>query len=263
MNSSLIAFMTELAGRLTLGDGALELTVEDARDYLCIPDIRKFDQASREEVINAFQPLLKRPIGNVFEEIAKPDRQALDRSVLKAMDLDSEEWLPRIYEGLTTLVRERTELGKMRSQSRKNKPQKAARRVADEVLEDLLPNGPARFPDDFWSAEARAGSFREIEMPKSRLEYKGHMMGREELGASDGWMIQLANKFEVRYVLFAQANGWRVVGLPLKPVEVSRTVNNYIQYLRDLRQRLQETYYRRSLDLAAADRFVDETWRKF
>ena len=32
MNSSLAAFMTELAGRVTLGDGALELTVEDAAD---------------------------------------------------------------------------------------------------------------------------------------------------------------------------------------------------------------------------------------
>jgi methylase of polypeptide subunit release factors len=265
LNSSIAAFFAELAGRVTMGDGVLELKVEDARDYLYIPDVRKFDQSSREAILAAFQPLLERPIGNVFEEITKPDRQALDRVVLRAMGLDPNEWLPRIYDGLTTLVRERVELGKMRSQTRKSKPQKAARRVADEVLDDLLPEGPQRFPDDFWSAEARVGDFWEIELPDSRLEleYKGHMMGKEELGASDGSVIQLANRFEARYVLFAQANGQRLVRLPMKPVEVSRTVNGYIQYLRDLRQRLYETYYRRTLNRAAAERFVEETWQKY
>ena len=39
------------------------------------------------------------------------DRQELDRSILEAMSLDPEEYLPRIYEGLTGLVRERIELG--------------------------------------------------------------------------------------------------------------------------------------------------------
>ncbi|MEN4101117.1 MAG: N-6 DNA methylase, partial [Anaerolineaceae bacterium] len=105
MNSSIVALFTELSGRLTLGDGALELSVEDARDYLCVPDIRGFDHASREAITAAFHPLLKRPIGNVFEEITKPDRQALDQAVFSAMGQDPEAWLPRIYDGLTTLVR--------------------------------------------------------------------------------------------------------------------------------------------------------------
>ncbi len=47
MNCSLTAFMTELAGRASLGDGALELTVEDAADGLRIPDVRRFDAAQR------------------------------------------------------------------------------------------------------------------------------------------------------------------------------------------------------------------------
>jgi len=55
------------------------------------------------------------------------------------MGLNPDEWLPQIYDGLATLVRERTELGKTRSQTRKSKPQKAVRRVAEEVLQDILP----------------------------------------------------------------------------------------------------------------------------
>ena len=91
MNSSMTAFFTEATGRVTMGDGALELTVEDARDYLYVPDARKFDKANRKAIHIAFQPLLKRPIGSVFNEIQRPDRQALDRAVLSAIGLDPNE----------------------------------------------------------------------------------------------------------------------------------------------------------------------------
>ena len=52
-----------------MGDGALELTVEDARDYLYVPDARKFDKVNRKAIRAAFQPLLQRPIGSVLDEI--------------------------------------------------------------------------------------------------------------------------------------------------------------------------------------------------
>ena len=263
MNSSLVAFFTELAGRVTLGDGALELTVEDARDYLRVPDVRQFDKAGRQAIVAAFQPLLTRPIGSVFDEVQQPDRRPLDAAVLHAMGLDPDRWLPRLYDGLTTLVRERVQLGQMRGQARRSRPRRAANRVAQEVLQDLLPNGPARFPDDFFSPAARTGAFWEIPLPDSPLRYAGPHFGQEELITDDGQTLTVANKFEARYVLFAQAAGQKVARLPEKPVEVSRTVNNYVQYLRDLRQRLHDTYFTRTLDQAAAERFVGQVWSKF
>jgi len=36
-----------------------------------------------------------------------------------------------------------------------------------------------------------------------------------------------------------------------------------VQYLRDLRQRLHDTYFTRTLDQAAAERFVEQVWSKF
>jgi hypothetical protein len=68
--------------------------------------------------------------------------------------------------------------------------------------------------------------------------------------------------FEVRYVLYAQANGVRVAHIPDKMVEVTRTVNEYSKYLRELRTRLYEAFFRQTLDQVAANRFVDDTWRK-
>jgi len=265
MNSSVTALLTELAGRTTMGDGALELKVQDARDYLRVPDVRQFDEADRQAILDAFQPLLARPIGSVFDEVQQPDRQALDGAVLQALGLDPDRWLPRLYDGLTTLVRERVQLGQMRGKARRSRPKRAANRVAGEVLQDLLPHpqGPARFPDDFFSPAARAGDFREIPLPTAPLRYVGPHFGKEQLLTEDGQTLTVANKFEVRYLLFAQAAGHRVARLPEKPVEISRTVNNYVQYLRDLRARLRDAYFTRTLDQAAAERFVGEAWRKF
>ncbi|MBC7250086.1 MAG: SAM-dependent DNA methyltransferase [Anaerolineae bacterium] len=262
LNSSLVAFLTELVGRVTLGDGVLELKVEDARDYLRVPDVRRFSQADRQAIVDAFQPLLARPIGSVFDEVKQPDRRALDAAVLRAMGLDPDRWLPRLYDGLTALVRERVQLGQMRGQARRSRPKRAANRVAEEVLQDLLPRGPARFPDDFFSPAARTGVFREIPLPAAPLRYAGPHFGQEQLTTEDGQTLTVANKFEVRYLLFAQAAGQKVARLPEKPVEVSRTVNSYVRYLRDLRQRLHDTYFTRTLDQAAAERFVGEVWRK-
>ncbi len=104
---------------------------------------------------------------------------------------------------------------------------------------------------------------RDILLPEGTLRYRGHLWGQEELATDDGQALHVANKFEARYVLYAQASGQTVARLPQKPVEVSRAVNAYAQYLRQLRQTLQQTYYVRTLDRAAAERFVAETWRKF
>ena len=261
INSSLTAFFTETAGRVTLGDGALDLTVEDARDSLYVPDARKFDEASQQAIRAAFQPLLQRPIGSVLDEIQRPDRQALDRAVLAAIGLDADTWLPRLYEGLSVLVRERTELGKKRGQSRSSRTQKAAGRVAEEVLSDLLPEGVQRFPDDFLTPATRA-SLREIPLPEKPLHHRGQYFDKQELETDKQEKLYLANMFEVRYVLYAQANGARVVHMPEKMVEVTRAVNEYVKYLRDLRQRLYEAYFRRTLDQTSANRFVEDTWRK-
>lgn len=265
MNSSLTAFFTELAGRVTLGDGVLELTVEDARDYLLVPDARQLGGADRDRIIAAFEPLLARPIGSVFDELRQPDRRALDETVLRAVGLDPDQWLPRLYDGLRTLVRERVHLAQMRSKARRGRPERAANRVADDVLHDLglLPDGPARFPDEFLSQAARVEGVREIPLPDGQLRYVGPHFGQEQLATEDGEILMLTSKFEMRYVLFAQAAGQEVARLPKQPVEIARTVNNYVQYLRDLRERLHATYFKRTLNQASAERFVTETWRTF
>jgi hypothetical protein len=103
---------------------------------------------------------------------------------------------------------------------------------------------------------------REIPLPEKPLQHISTYFGKEIIGDRNGIEIELNNMFEVRYVLYAQANGERIVHIPEKMLEITRAVNEYTKYLRDLRQRLYEAYFRRSIDQAAANHFVEDTWRK-
>jgi methylase of polypeptide subunit release factors len=262
LNSSIMALHLEVTGRVSLGDGALELSVEDARDYLVLPDIRKFTSMQNKNIVDKFQSLLSRSIGSVFDEIQKEDRKALDIAVLEALELDPNVWLQKIYSGLTSLVSDRLNLAKKRSQSRKTRSQKASGKVMDEVVEELLPDGPRHFPEDFYSISARAGKFNELQIPTSPLRYAGPMFGKEELITEEKVTIQVNNRFEVQFMLFAQAAGHSIARIPVQPVECSRTVNEYKKYLRDLRKQFHEAYFRRTLDQTQADRLTSEAWRK-
>ena len=128
-------------------------------------------------------------------------------------------------------------------------------------MEDVLPNGPDRFPDDFLSTAARSGTFEEITLPEEPVRYAGAHFGQEQMATEGGQTVTVQSKFHVRYVLFAQSAGQTVVRIPKEPVEVSRAVNDYAHYLRDVRTRLRDEFFNRTLDQAAAERFVEDRWR--
>nr|MBI3613128.1 hypothetical protein [Nitrospirota bacterium] len=157
LNSSLCALSCEIAGRVTMGDGVLELKVEDARDYLLVPDLREAG-GEKKAIASAFETLCKREIGSVFEEVKQKDRQALDAAILTAIGLDPKKRLKTMYEALCELVQERIGLGEQRGKMRKTKARKARaeKESFQEVLEAILPEGPKRFPEDFLSGVAAA-----------------------------------------------------------------------------------------------------------
>jgi len=246
LNSSVIALFVELCGRVSMGDGALELTVEDARDYLVVPDIRTFSKDDRNAIVAAFRELLDRPIGSVFEEVKKADRQALDKAVMKAMGLPV-GMLDSIYEGLQTLVRERIQLGEMRNKARRSRPVQALDRVKQDVLDDVLPQGPKRFPDDFLTPSAKDGESLTYELPEAKIEAELSPLHPEVIG-ENGFTLRLRSAFEAKYVRYAHGAGHRNVKVPQAAVEVSRAVSNYEIYLRELRDTLFEAFYKRTLD---------------
>jgi hypothetical protein len=266
MNSSLTAANTEIAGRVTMGDGVLELTVEEANDYLLVPDVRRATPTHKKAITSAFGALCKREIGNVFEEVKQKDRQVLDAVILTAIGLDPKKYLKPIYDALCELVQERISLGAQRGKLRKTKARKAKaeKESYQEVLDEILPEGPKRFPDDFLSSDAAKGERVEVVLPEAKLRLDVTPMVVSLYTDADKRLFgHQKSPAEGKFIVYCQQAGLPAALLPKKPVEVSRTVANYESYLRDLRRTLYDAFYRRTLDVSVAARLTQATFDRF
>ena len=265
LNSSVTSLSLEVCGRVTLGDGVLEFSVEDARDYLLVPDVRSTNKSTERQIADAFAKILERPIESVFREVQKADRQTLDSAVLKAIGLDPKKYLKPMYEGLCELVRERVELGNMRNKARKTQArgERAEKRTVEEVLDEILPKGRERFPDDFFSSAAAAGAKTAVELPEQPLifEMSPMFMGVHVQGGSFDRHVKFPA--EGKFLVYAQRAGHKVAYLPEKTHEITGTVANYEKYLRELRTRLYDAYYRRTLDTKTAARLTQAAFDRF
>ena len=259
LNSSITSLLIEASGRVTLGDGVLEFSVEDARDYLKIPDFKKFDLNNMEKIANAFQSILIRPVNALYDEVKCPDRNSLDSEILTAMGLNPKQYLKPLYHSLCELVRERMNLGQLRHKSRKTRVrgEYAEKQAADIVLDEIIPDGPKRFPDDFFSAAAKSEPKTSIPLPKKLLVFNGVYVEDKT------FRHQVKTAAEARYLIYAQKAGQDVAHLPQKTVELTRTVANYEKYLRDLRKTLYEAYFRRTFDNKIALRLTQAAFDKF
>ena len=265
LNSTITALATELAGRVTMGDGVLELTVEDANDYLLLPDVIQAKEADKTAIVEAFETICERPIGNIFEEVKQKDRLALDTAVLRAIGLDPKKYLHPIYDGLCELVRERIELGQMRGKARKVKNRKggAEKQILQDVLTEELPNGPHRFPEEFFSDTAKGEAKTDIALPDKELILDTGSLLPALYAKDKSWNRAVKSSDEGKFLLYAQQAGHKVAQVPTRTVEISRTVKNYEGYLRDLRKRFYEEFHRRTLDTRIAATLTQSVFDKF
>jgi hypothetical protein len=257
LNSSLLALACEVVGRVTLGDGVLELKVEDARDYLPVPDLRKTTAVQKAGISAAFEKLKQREIDSVFEEVKQKDRQALDTAILEAIGLDPKEYLEPIYTALCELVRERIDLGRMRGKMRKTKTRKvmAEKEAFQQVLDEVIPDGPKRFPEDFLSTEAAKSDRAEMALPERPLRVCVSPM-YTTIYEGTSVFKQLKYPAEGKFIVYCQKAGQPVAAIPSKPVEVTRTVANYESYIRSLHEALYDAFYRRTLDVNVSKRLT-------
>jgi hypothetical protein len=118
LNSTLGLLMLEVAGRVSLGEGALDLMTGDHRSVV-VPDPRSIDTRTRDRIVGRFGSMASRSVGTVFEECGarqrdavsvarvRPDRRALDELVMgEVLDLPASTQRA-VYRGLVGLVDDR------------------------------------------------------------------------------------------------------------------------------------------------------------
>ena len=101
LNSTMSMLMIEMLG-FGRGLGVLDITPTKISSGFWIPDIELFTEKARDKIIEAFQPLLKREVMAVPEEIQAADRKNLDRIILNEMGMDS-KFSTIIYKSLSII----------------------------------------------------------------------------------------------------------------------------------------------------------------
>jgi len=104
-NSTLSVLISEIYGRVNLGDGLLTTYG---------PEIQKFDfilasafnGVARQNLLNKFKTLSNREVKSIYDEVELPDRQDLDSIIFDVLDLTQSE-RDAVYKAVTDLVKAR------------------------------------------------------------------------------------------------------------------------------------------------------------
>jgi tRNA G10 N-methylase Trm11 len=242
MNCSLFSLSTELGGRVNLGDGALDTTVEEAQDYLIVPDVTQLTNNQAKKILQAFDTLLTRPIKAIFEEVKMPDRQRMDSLVLEALGLDPKKYLNPLYDGLCELVRERLLLPRLRGAKKKRRVEQDLGKLKEEVVEEVLPSGVKSFPDAFVKAGTKT-QWEEISIAAEEIKLGAAGMGVQEICDGEGnnlmevWGIEKA-----KYIVYGKSKGEYVVKVPDSEIVIKKAVKEYEAYVRQIRDELYKAF---------------------
>ncbi|MCX7703098.1 MAG: hypothetical protein N2234_03215, partial [Planctomycetota bacterium] len=103
VNSTLLAFFSELIGRTDLGDGLLTTYGPELLSF-SLPNPYLFDK--NQNLLLNFECLCKREVKGIQEEVKQPDRRALDDVIFDVLGLTKGE-REAVYEAVIDLVTKR------------------------------------------------------------------------------------------------------------------------------------------------------------
>ncbi|MEO5357767.1 MAG: SAM-dependent methyltransferase [Nitrospirae bacterium YQR-1] len=255
LNCTVTALFIEVTGRTMLGDGALDLTVYEFEE-LFIPSVSASYTA---KILKAFDKLLTRPIKSIFEEVKLKDRQALDSAVLEALGLDPEKFLKPLYEGITTMVKERIDLAKSRKKTKNIKTQRDIDKLFEQIFEEIIPEGIRQFPEEFIDSKYLKDS-NEISVPAEKLKLGSYFLGQQEVITEEGFKYNAGSMSEAKLIVYSRSPHSYVIRIPKDVNVIVTAVTNYELYLRDIKEKLFSAYFNRTHDHKLADTLVSRVF---
>lgn len=261
LNSTLTFLSVEMMGRVTWTQGVLYTYGPDIEKFL-LPDVSKCASRRRAALLKAFSSITARPIKPISQDVTMKDRQQLDKLVLKALGLDPDKYLRRIYEGLTELVQERIDLSKMQKKMKKARTAKDVAKLKSQVIDEVLPDGPKAFPNAFLDPSLKKGDFVEVSIPGEPLKLGMYFMGRQEVVSDGGFSYDCPSVDEAKYLVYAQKPHSYLVKVPKTEAAITKAVTGYERYLRGLRDKFFAVFFDRTLDHSLADRLTNTVFEE-
>lgn len=257
LNSSLQYLFIEINGRINLGEGALDNMTYEAE--LC--------ETLNPEIVNSLsldKKTLSRKVLPIFNEVKQKDRIELDTKILEALGLDAKIYLPKIYDGLCELVKERLELPKMRKKQQKEGVIFAYDKVKEDVIEDCLPDGIRKFPQDFYTK----GNYEELEFEffstNGNPLTADSFFNRFQMKTKDGeTIIELDSEAKAEFVEIISRHSTYQIKIPAKEKIVEQILKNHKAYIKELKARLEANAREKLHDWALAEKMAKEILEEF
>jgi len=263
MNNTLFFMSVELGGRIPFGDGVLWTTVEEATEYSIIPRVDGLSETGKLELQKFFMSLLTRPIKPIFEEVKMPDRQRLDSLVLEALGLEPKKYLKPLYDGLCELVRERLLLPRLRNLKKKKRIAQDIEKLREEISEEILPDGPIKFPEGFVKGWPRV-KCDEIGVPAGRLKLGENFIGKQEICDMEGQhLMEVSSEEEGRFIVYAKKKDELVIKVPESRVVIKKAVQEYEIYLKELRKNLYSAFMEKCGDNSVSQNLIQQVFEDF
>lgn len=174
LNSTVVAMMKHLFGRLAGTEGNLKTEVVDAK-MMVVPDPRTPANGVKQRIIGAVEQMARRQTRNLPDEFELADRQQLDDAVLELLgenDPNERRWLrDELYREMTAMYRairdKELQMIEYKKQTKRGS-KLSAERIAQEVWDSLDPSLVRRFPEDFFDPNEPADAV-ELRDGKCRL----------------------------------------------------------------------------------------------
>ncbi len=256
LNSALVFLQIEAEiGHVNLGDGAIFCNVIDVDNFLFVPKPEFISDTG-----DLFAKLLNRKVFPIPKEVKQPDRREMDSAILSALGLDPAEWLDRIYDGLTELVRERLELPKMRNKAKKVRKAQST----EGVIEDLVKDYQDRlrpFPQDFCDLE----DWEYIDLPQGQFERcvtNGMMSYCEALYKGKMWQYEFKTEWEALYAYYGQRPKIMLLKRPKSDHALVNAVHDYQRWMDELQERIARDALSRVLSPAESETIAREVMRR-
>lgn len=249
LNSVLVYIQIEAEiGHVNLGDGAIFSNVVDLMEFLKVP-AKKLGKSVEQK----FEKLLTREVLSIFKEVKRKDRESFDSVILEALGLDPKEWLPRIYAGLTELVKERLNLPKMRKKQKEVRKARSTEHVIDDLVKDNE-TGIRNFPDYFMPAKVK---IRKVSLPAPKFERLVEK-GMFTYLVADGKQYDFNSIQEAKFAFYAQKPGVLMIEVPTDPVILAKVIKEYELWANGLHEKIQEAAMGRVNDYAQAVRITEQ-----
>jgi hypothetical protein len=263
ITSTLFSFFIETEARMSLGDGLLDLTVYEVAENL-LPNTNLFSNKVIDQMKKHYDKLSSRETLSIFQEVNKKDRIGLDAIIIETLGIDSKIYLPKIYDGLCELVKERLELPKMRKKIQKDNYKFAYDNIKGEVIADCLPDGIRYFPQDFYTE----GDYDELEFEthatNGELLIIDSFFNSFQMKSENGETIfEIDSEAKAEFAELLSHRKSFQIKIPKNEKIIERILKNYKTYIEELRDQLEANAREKTHEWAPAEKIAKEILEEY